>query len=498
MRILLVYPEYPETFWNFKFALQFIAKKASYPPLGLLTVAAMLPAEWEQKLIDMNTTALKDEEIRWADLVLISAASIQRKSTLDVIRRCKEMDVRTVAGGPMFTECPEDFDDVDFLVLNEAEVTLPQFLLDLNLDQVKHIYTTTQRADLTTTPIPRWDLINARNYAALNIQLSRGCPYDCEFCNITALYGRTPRSKNKEQIIAELDCLYDSGWRGGVFFVDDNFIGDKAKVKRDILPEIIDWMHRHKYPFVFNSQVPVNLADDEELMKLMSEAGFGAVFVGIETPNEESLAECSKTPNKNRDLMSSVNKIQRAGFEVQAGFIVGFDNDPASIFDRVINFIQESGIVTAMVGLLNAPNGTRLYKRLMEEHRLTHDMSGNNTDSTMNFIPKMNPEVLTQGYRRIVERIYSPNLYYNRVKLFLREYRPVRHKACRRPNIAVLPALYKATVVLGMIEKERKYYWRLMLWSIFHRPRLLPLAITLTAYGFHFRKSFEQHSTMET
>jgi radical SAM superfamily enzyme YgiQ (UPF0313 family) len=492
MKALLVYPEYPETFWNFKFALKFISKKAAYPPLGLLTVAAMLPPDWEKKLIDMNVTVLRDEDLRWADMVCISAMTVQKKSTREVIDRCTALGKTVVAGGPLFTSDPEDFADVDHLVLNEAEVTLPPFLHDLEHGNAGHIYTSTELADLSTTPPPSWELIDFTDYAALSIQLSRGCPYDCEFCNITSLFGRIPRLKRKEQIIAELERLYQFGWRGGVFFVDDNLIGHKSKVKHEMLPAIADWMQRRKHPFVFNSQVPVNLADDPELMDLMTLAGFASVFVGIESPDEACLAECDKTPNRNRDLMASVHKIQQAGLEVQGGFIVGFDSDTPPVFDRLIQFIQGSGIVTAMVGLLNAPLGTRLHERLMSEGRLLRDMSGDNTDSTMNFIPKMQPEILYQGYRRIVEHIYSPNAYYQRVKRFLREYRPAgRHS--RRVKFRDCLNACKATVVLGIIERERTYYWRLLLWSLFRRPRLLPLAMVLTAYGFHFRKSFEQH-----
>lgn len=497
MKALLIYPEYPETFWNFRFALRFISKKAVYPPLGLLTVAAMLPSDWQKKLVDMNVNALRDEDLRWADLVCISAMAIQKESVQDVIKRCKALGKKMVAGGPLFTSDPEAFAEIDYLVLNEAEVTLPPFLHDLENGRAQHIYTSTQLADLSATPTPSWELVNTKDYAAMNIQVSRGCPYDCEFCNITSLFGRIPRLKSKEQVVAELERLYQIGWRGGVFFVDDNFIGHKGKVKRDILPTIIDWMQQRRHPFVFNSQVPVNLADDTELMDLMTQAGFAAVFVGIESPDEASLAECNKIPNINRDLMASVNLIQQHGLEVQAGFIVGFDSDTSSVFDRLIHFIQESGIVTAMVGLLNASNGTRLYDRLMSEGRLAHDSTGDNTDSTLNFIPKMPPEMLIQGYRHIVEYIYSPKAYYQRVKKFLREYHPTS-RYTRRLKLSDLLNVFRATVILGVIERERTYYWRLLLWSLFHRPRLLPQAIIFTAYGLHFRKSFEQHRPAST
>lgn len=492
VRALLIYPEYPETFWNFKYALKFIAKRATYPPLGLLTIAAMLPAEWEQRLVDMNTTALRDEDLRWADIALISAMLIQRPSVRQVIARCKAHGVPIVAGGPLFTALPDDFPDVEYLVLNEAELTLPEFLRDFAAGQARHCYTSEHLAAMSVSPIPRWELVKMKQYAAMNLQLSRGCPYDCEFCNITTLFGRVPRVKSAPQIIAELDRLYELGWRGEVFFVDDNFIGNKKRVKREILPAIIRWMREHRYPFVLNSQVSINLADDDELLDLLTQAGFTTVFVGIESPNEESLIECNKIPNKSRDLMTSIQKLQRHGLQVQAGFIVGFDSDPVSIFERLIAFIQESGIVTAMVGLLNAPHGTRLYQRLQAEDRLLGEMTGDNTDYSLNFVPKMNMDTLLHGYQSIVESIYSPNAYYQRLKQFLKEFRPGRQRVIQ-VRFRELLAGVKMAVVLGLLEKERSYFWRLVFWSMVNRPRLLPLAIALTAYGFHFRKCFEQH-----
>ena len=493
VRALLIYPEYPETFWNFKYALKFIAKRATYPPLGLLTIAALLPSDWEQRLIDMNTTSLRDEDLRWADIVLLSAMSIQQTSVREVIDRCKAQGVKIVAGGPLFTSTPDEFAGVDYLVLNEAETTLPAFLRDFAVGQARHCYTSVELADLNTSPIPRWDLVRMKQYVSMNLQLSRGCPYDCEFCNITTLFGRAPRMKSAAQVIAELNRLYELGWRGSVFFVDDNLIGNKKKIKREILPAMIEWMKERKYPFFLNSQVSINLADDDELLELITQAGFNTVFIGIESPNEESLAECNKIPNKGRDLMAGIRKLQRHGLQVQAGFIVGFDNDPASIFERLIAFIQESGIVTAMVGLLNAPHGTRLYQRLQTEDRLLGEMTGDNTDYSLNFVPKMNIDILLNGYRNIIESIYSPNAYYQRLKQFLKEFRPGRQRVWDF-RLRYVFAAVKMMVVLGMLEKERMYYWRLFFWAMVNRPRLLPLAIALTAYGFHFRKCFEQHS----
>jgi len=492
MKILLVYPEYPRTFWSFSYALKFISKKATLPPLGLLTVAAMLPAEWQQRLVDMNVERLTDSDLQWADYVMLSAMSIQKASAESVISRCKALGVKIIAGGPLFTATPEEFGTVDHLILNEAEITLPLFLADLEQGRPRGVYTAPQWANIAKTPQPRFDLVNMKAYASMNIQYSRGCPFDCEFCNITVLYGRSPRTKTREQILAELEGLYTRGWRNGVFIVDDNFIGNKGKLKQEILPAVIDWMEKHKRPFSLLTEVSINLSDDEELMRLMVKAGFDTVFVGIESPNEESLAECNKFQNKNRDLIASVKKIQRAGLQVQAGFIVGFDKDPAAIFERLIAFIQESGIATAMVGLLNAPQGTKLYHRLKGEGRLLKSVTGDNTDFSINFIPKMNAEHLLAGYRKILNTIYAPKHYYARVKNFLKDYDPPKLRGGRL-RLNHIQAVIKSVVRLGIIGRERYQYWKLFFWSLFRRPRVLPLAITFSIYGFHFRKIFARH-----
>ena len=487
MNILLVYPMYPDTFWSFKHALKFVSKKASFPPLGLLTVAAMLPKDWNKKLIDMNATKLKDEDILWADYVFISAMSIQSESADEVIQICKKLDTKIVAGGPLFTSSSEYYKNVDHLILNEAEITLPQFLSDLKEGKPQHKYTSEEWANISVTPLPLWEIVPMNNYSSMNVQYSRGCPYDCEFCDITVLYGRRPRTKTKEQVIAELDALYFTGWRGPVFFVDDNFIGNKRKLKKEILPAIAGWMEERKHPFYLNTEASINLADDERLMQLMVKAGFEAVFIGIESPNEESLVECNKSQNRNRDLISSVKKIQRAGLEVQGGFIVGFDNDPPSIFEKLTNFIQDSGIVTAMVGLLNAPKGTKLQKRLETEGRMLKDFNGNNTDFSTNFIPKMDSQVLLDGYKKILNKIYSPKYYYERVMRFIKDFEPKKKKVFHlNPNYIF--ALFMSMLKLGVIGKERIYYWKLFFWSLFRKPQLFSLAILFTIYGFHFRK----------
>jgi radical SAM superfamily enzyme YgiQ (UPF0313 family) len=490
MKILLVYPRYPDTFWSFRHALKFISKQASFPPLGLLTIASMLPQEWEQRLIDMNVRPLKDEALQWADYVFISAMAVQRGSAREVIDRCKKIGVKTVAGGPLFTAERKEFKDVDHLILNEAEKTLPQFLADLRKGSPRHLYTTKEWPDLQETPIPLWGLLNMKDYASMNIQYSRGCPFNCEFCDIIVLNGRVPRTKSKEQIVAELTSLYDHGWRGPVFFVDDNFIGNRKKLKAEILPAIIEWRQTKGFPFSFVTEASIDLADDEELLRLMVKAGFESVFVGIETPHEESLTECSKLQNRNRDLVSSAKKIQQHGLQVMGGFIVGFDSDPISIFERQISFIQKSGIVTAMVGLLNAPRGTRLYKRLHKEKRLVHSVTGDNTDCSINFIPKMGYETLVAGYEKIMKTIYSPKHYYRRIRTFFREYRPSRQPAPPF-NFSYVKAFLKTIWLLGIKGRERFQYWRLLFSTLFKRPQSITLAVTFAIYGFHFRKVFK-------
>ena len=488
MKILLVYPKYPDTFWSFKYALKFISKKASFPPLGLLTVASLLPEEWEKKLIDMNVSALTEKYLEWADYVLISAMVVQKRSAIEVIRRCKKLGIKVVAGGPLFTMGYEEFEGVDHFVLNEAESTLPPFLDDLKNGCGRHIYTSKEWPDIRETPYPQWDLIDMKKYASMCIQYSRGCPFNCEFCDIIVLNGHKPRTKSKDQVLGELEVLYAQGWRGGVFFVDDNFIGNKKRLKTEILPTLIDWMKQKRYPFSFSTEASINLSDDDELMQLMAKAGFKKVFIGIETPNEDSLTECNKYLNKNRNLIACVKKIQNIGLEVQAGFIVGFDNDPLSIFERQISFIQKSGIVTAMVGLLNAPRGTRLYNRLKKEDRLLNDSSGDNTDCSLNFIPKMNVETLMNGYKKILNTIYSPKHYYKRVMTFLKGYKPKPLRKKINLKFSHFKAFFKSIWFLGIKGKERLHYWKLISWTLLRRPRFFDLAISFAIYGFHFRK----------
>jgi radical SAM superfamily enzyme YgiQ (UPF0313 family) len=490
LKILLIDPEVPNTFWSLKSALKFVSKKSLLPPLGLLTVAAMLPESFEKKLVDMNVTTLHDRDITWADYVFITGMMIQKRSVDYIIEHCKKLNVKIVAGGPLFTAFPEAYLNIDHLVLKEAEITLPAFLRDLENGCPEPFYTTREKPDLKETPMPQLDLIDMKKYAMMGIQYSRGCPFNCDFCDITALLGRKVRTKTTGQIIDELENLYVHKWRSDVFFVDDNFIGKRQQLKKELLPAIINWMDKRKYPFAFNTQVSIDLVDDEELMTLMVKAGFESVFIGIESPNESSLAECNKTQNTGRDIIAAIKKIQRFGIQVQAGFIVGFDNDTPGVFDKLISMIQDSGVVTAMVGLLNAPRGTKLYKKLMSEHRLTKPPTGDNMDCSMNFIPKMDIHQLLDGYQKVLNTIYSQKHYYKRIKTFIENY-SISKKSRLKVSYCTIKAFFRSMWRIGVIEKGKIYYWMLILWSL-KSPRRLLLAVRLSIYGFHFRKMLEK------
>jgi len=487
MNILLVYPQYPDTYWSYKHALRFISKKAAVPPLGLITVSAMLPATWQKKLVDMNVTTLRTSDIVWADYVFISAMYIQKESVNKVIEECVKHKVKIVAGGPLFTQEFNDYPQIDHFILNEAEITLPPFLNDLETGYIpRRIYKTDEYADVTKTPVPDYHLLSLKDYAFMSIQVTRGCPFACDFCEITSLLGHKVRMKDTLQVINELDVLYRLHWRGSVSIVDDNFIGNKKEVKYNLLPAMKTWMQNHKYPFTFSIQTSINIADDDELMKLMIETGLSSAFIGIETPDEISLQHCNKIQNENRDLLQSVKKIQKNGFEVSGGFIVGFDSDTPSVFQRQIDFIQQSGIVSAMVGLLNAPKHTKLYERLEAENRLTAEPTGSNTDCSMNFIPMMNKHELLDGYKMIIKNIYTSKPYYKRIRQFLLNYqRP--HPKKQKIELSYLIAFIKSIIIIGIINKGRSEYWKLLFWTLFRRPGLFIDAIAFTVYGYHYQ-----------
>ena len=488
MKILMISPLSPDSFWSFKYAIKFLKKKATLPPLGLLTVAALLPKNWEKKLVDMNIEKLSDKDILWADYVFIGAMVIHRKSVEEIINRCKKLNVKTVAGGPLFTMEYEFYSDkIDHLVLNEAEVTLPGFIKDIVSGTAKHTYTSDEFSDVSKSPIPLWGLIDVHKYASLSIQYSRGCPFHCDFCNVTSLFGRMMRKKSVTQIIDELDYMYDTGYRGSVFFVDDNFIGTVSYLKNTLLPALMKWKQDHLEIYFF-TQVSINLADDDDLMEMMRVAGFDQVFIGIETPSNDGHAEAGKTQNHNRDLVGDIKKIQRNGMQVQAGFIVGFDSDSPSIFQDQIDFIQKSGITTAMVGLLQAPEGTKLYDRMLKEKRITNQMSTDVLDASTNIIPvSMDIDTLQKGYRYILTKIYSPKYYYQRIKIFLAEYK--NHGMKEQVSLVRLMAFARSMFVIGVLGKERFHYWNLLIWTSLNHPSHFPTAVNLSIIGFHFRKT---------
>lgn len=490
MKILLVYPEFLETFWSWKYILKFVSKKAAFPPLGLLTVAAMLPKSWQKRLVDINVRKLLDEQIKWADYVLISAMIAQKDSAKKVISRCRNLGVKIVVGGPILEEGCEEFEEVDYFLLGEAENTLPLFLKDLETGNRKKVYGASgQFPDIADTPIPLWKLINPKDYASGFVQYSRGCPYNCKFCNIAAINGRRPRIKPTANLLLELDAIYDAGFRGPVLFADDNFIGNKAKVK-EMLPELIKWQEDKDYPFDFTAEAPIIIADDPGLMETMVKAGFSKVFLGLETPIKASLIECGKLQNARRDMSACVKKIQNHGLHPMSGFIVGFDNDPPDTFDKQqIDFIQNTGIVIAMVGVLQAPSRTELHARLEKEGRLLRSASGNNTDCYPNFVPAMSVDALVEGYKKIIKTIYSPKKYYERICVFLREYNVLKRPK-RQVRMSDFRAFVRSIWRIGLMAgwKTSWYYWKTLFVTLSKHRQAFPQAVALWIYGVHFQR----------
>lgn len=485
MNILLVSPRTPKTFWSFCHVMPFISRKAAFPPLGLITVAAMLPREWHVRLIDLNIEELSDDAIDSADYVFLGGMLVHFESAREVIERASLRGKTVIAGGPLFVSGRERFPTLRHIVIGEAEDVMPALVEDMRRGTVAAEYRADVRPDVTQTPIPRWDLLRLKQYATMPIQYSRGCPFDCEFCDIVAIYGRTPRVKRPAQVIAELDALVAAGWDGGVFVVDDNFIGNRARVK-DLLRELIEWRRRKRTQITFLTEASLNLVDDDELVELMVQAGFKRVFVGIESPQEASLAECGKVQNKSRDMVAAVRKLHRSGMEVMGGFIVGFDNDPRDIFLRQMRFIQQSGVVTAMVGLLTALPNTRLFKRLAGEGRILSHSTGNNVDVELNFIPKLDREALLSGYRALVKRLYAPREYYRRVLTFLRDYRPSGPRLpVQRHEIA---AFLRSLWVLGIASRGRREYWKFLARTALMHRAAFAEAMSLAIMGHHFRR----------
>ena len=489
MKALLINPQFPTTYWSFRHALQFDGKRSAFPPLGLMTISAMLPRSWERRLVDLEVRPLKRADIEWADIIFATAMLVQKDSLKKIVKQCKAKGKTVVIGGPYITTSIEALPEADHIFLGEAETTLPQFLEDFQRGEAKKFYKAPERPPLSTTPVADFGLADLKRYSAMSVQFSRGCPFQCEFCDIIEIYGRNPRTKSNEQMLAELDALKKVGWRGSVFIVDDNFIGNKRNVKK-LLPDLIEWQEKNGRPFFFFTEASVNLADDDELLSLMRQASFRRVFLGIETPVEESLKEALKTQNTRGNLLDQVKKIQSYGMEVMAGFIVGFDNDPDDIFQRQINFIRESAIPLAMVGLLNALPDTQLWRRLEKEGRLLGESSGNNTSYSLNFVPKMDPTRLVEGYQSIMKTIYSSREYYERALECMRRvtYRPLpRHTSVLHD----LASLTRITLKLGVLDRERREFWRFIRGATAkHRDKLAD-SLRLAAMGYHFRKLTE-------
>jgi radical SAM superfamily enzyme YgiQ (UPF0313 family) len=480
----MIYPEIPSTYWSYRYVMSFIDKKSTFPPLGLLTVASLLPEDWEVRLVDLNVRKLEEKDLEWADAAFLSAMIVQQKSFKETIGRCREAGIVVVAGGPYPTTSREKIEGVDHFVLNEAEVTLPQFIRDYERGVAKGVYEDETKPSLDQTPVPRFDLVHHDDYVSMCLQFSRGCPYNCEFCDIIEMFGRVPRTKQPGCFINELEALYDSGFRGGVFVVDDNFIGHRRKV-HDLLRHVARWQKERNYPFRLYTEASINLAEDEDLMDLMVESGFDMVFIGIETPDSDTLAAAHKLQNTRLNILESVERIQKRGIEVTAGFIVGFDSDDSTIFQRQLEFIQEAAIPVAMVGLLVALPRTQFARRLKEEGRLLDGLRGNNThDLELNFIPVMDKSELVQGYRDLLKRIYDPKLYFQRCLKLLKRL-PAKNSLPYTLTLRDLRALF-SSLIRQTFSSHGFEYLKFVYNTIRRFPKRFPLAIGFAVKGYHF------------
>lgn len=489
MRVLLVYPVFPPTFWSYEKILELVNRKVLLPPLGLITVAAILPQEWEFKLVDRNIRAVTEAEWEWADLVLMSAMIVQKDDLLDQIKEAKQRNKLVAVGGPYPTSVPEDVQDVgaDFLILDEGEITLPMFVEAVNNGATSGTFRAEAKPDVTTTPVPRYDLLELDQYDSMSVQFSRGCPFQCEFCDIIVLYGRKPRTKTPEQLLKELDCLYELGWRRSIFMVDDNFIGNKRNVKL-LLKDLKEWQREHQYPFRFNTEASVDLADDSELMDLMVECFFDAVFLGIETPDEESLQLTKKFQNTRSSLAESIDKIIRAGLRPMAGFIIGFDGEKKGAGDRIIKFAELTAIPTTTFAMLQALPNTALWHRLEEEGRLRAKKDGNiNQTTLMNFIPTRPLEDIANEYVHAFWQLYDPHLYLDRIyRCFLKLGAPKCHPPAKLPSLVDLKALAIVIWRQGIKRDTRWRFWHHLFGILRHNPAVFEHYLTLCAHNEHF------------
>lgn len=484
MRILLVAPEFPLTYWAFQYSLPLAGKRASLPPLGLISLAALFPRDWDLKLIDLNVGPLCDDDILWSDLVLVGGMHIQTPSMHEVIKTAKRLGRRTLVGGPAPTTCPEEFSDADHIFQGEAEGQASRLIEMLEgCENAPRILSqeNTEKPAMALVPVPRFDLLDLRQYASMSIQYSRGCPFNCEFCDIIEIFGRHPRTKAPEQVLGELNALYDLGFRGSVFFVDDNFIGNKHEVSA-LLPQLIAWQASHDNPFEFYTEASINLAGDKGLMQAMVQAGFTSVFVGIETPSKEALAEVGKNQNIAVDLVEAIDTLTRNGLEVMGGFIVGFDRDTEGIFELQQEFISKLPIPLAMVGMLTCLPGTALWRRLEQEGRILTRPTGDQFDRP-NFRPRMTEEVLISGYARLLSQIYSPEAYIKRCLTFLKQGRP--RPTTRRVTRDELVTFGRTLWRIGFRGQWKGPFWHLLGQSLFKTPALFPWAVTRAVMGEH-------------
>lgn len=477
MNCLLIYPEMPDTFYAMKHFIALTGKKAAFPPLGLMTVAAMLPEEWQLKIIDRNVEPLTDAQLAWSDLAFVSAMNVQEESVRDIIAQCKQAQCTLVAGGPLFTHEYERFVEIDHFVLNEAEITLPRFLADLEQGTPKRLYKSPEFADVTLSPLPRYDLVDMRNYLYAIVQYSRGCPYLCDFCDVTTLFGRKPRTKTPEQIIVELNLIRQHSRSNLVLFADDNLIGNKRVLKSELLPALIEWQRATAYGFYFATQVTINLADDAELMRMMADAGFRSLFVGIETPQEDSLKDSRKIQNLKRDLLETIRLLHLKGFTIYGGFILGFDTDTSASFENMRDFIQQSGIPMPIVNILKAPPGTELFTRMKNEGRLVKDFAFEEGDT--NIRTAMAEQELLEGFLYVIDGIYAPENALNRIKNYLGDHRYTGSEVRIKSYFGATELLTGLQIVfrLGFVSPSRRVFWKLMAWTWKHHRKFLDAAV---------------------
>jgi len=493
-RALLVYPEFRSaSFWNYRETCELVDARYPAAPLGLCTIAAMLPADWDVKLVDRNIETWDDSMLDEADVVLTGGMMPQQRDCVDLIRKARAKGKTVVVGGPDATSSPHLYNDASHLVLGEAEVTLPPFLADFAAGTAKKIYQDSRKADVQTSPTPRFDLLKFDRYNHIGIQWCRGCPFSCEFCDIIELFGKVPRAKSDAQILAELQKLYDLGYRGHIDLVDDNFIGNKKLVKA-FLPTLKQWLIDRNWPFEFTTEASINLADDTALMKAMQEVGFFAIFVGIESPDEATLIAMQKRQNTKRSIVESIHKIYAHGMFVNAGFIIGFDTEKGSVARGIIECIEETSIPVTMAGLLFALPTTQLTRRLAAAGRLHENFDvapegvGDQCTAGLNYDPCRPRIDILKDYLQVVETVYTPENYFGRVARVARELNSSERRF--RPGLRQwwkeLKGFARMSVKLGLRPGTAWLFWKTIAGSILKNPKSVRYAGSLVALYLHF------------